>query len=230
MTAAADAAPRRRRARRGEGELLRAEILAAAGDLLAETGSDIAVSIRAVAERVGVTSPSIYLHFPDKESLLEAVCASVFTKLDAAMQDAAQTAPSPFEALRERGLAYVRFALANPEEYRLVLMRRGAGEIGPSNLEQLAAEGAFAHLLESVRECQVAGVFSAGDDPAELALGLWATAHGVAALVIAHPWMLPWAETLLTQVIEGIGLAVRGRVTAGTATEFLAQLDAALSG
>jgi AcrR family transcriptional regulator len=223
-----DVGERRKRARRGDGELLRAEILAAARDMLAETGSETAVSIRAVADRVGVTPPSIYLHFPDKESLLEAVCIEVFTQLDAAMEEAARTADTPFAALRERGLAYVRFALANPEQYRLVLMRRRELQIGPDNIEELAAQGAFAHLLDSVRECQRLGVFVADEDPVQLALSCWAAAHGVAALMIAHPWLMADAETLLTRVIEsmGLGLAVRGRVDEGAAAALLAELDA----
>jgi AcrR family transcriptional regulator len=204
--------------------LLRTEILTAAHDLLASTGSEAAVSIRAVADRVGVTPPSIYLHFPDKETLLEAVCTEVFTQLDAAMEEAARTADNPFDALRQRGLAYVRFALANPEQYRLVLMRRGDGGIGPG---ELASQGAFAHLLDSVRECQSMGVYVESDDPVQLALALWAAAHGVAALMIAHPWMMSNAEDLLTRVVEGIGLglAVRGRVNEDHALETLDLLD-----
>ena len=223
----ASATSRRKRARRGEGELLRAEILAAARDLLAETGSETAVSIRAVADRVGVTPPSIYLHFPDKEKLLEAVCAEVFTELDDAMEQAARSVDGPFQALRERGLAYVRFALANPEQYRLALMRRPEFDFGPSNIEALAAQGAFAHLLDSVRECQRIGVYVADENEVEIALSLWAAAHGVAALMISRPWLITDAEALLTRVIEGMGIgqAVRGRVTAGSAVDLLKELD-----
>jgi len=47
-----------------------------------ETGHAKAVSIRSVAQRVGVTSPSIYLHFADKDALLDAVCARYFERLD----------------------------------------------------------------------------------------------------------------------------------------------------
>ena len=50
---------RRRRAARGAGEHLREEILDAATGLLLETGDAKAVSIRSVAQRVGVTPPSI---------------------------------------------------------------------------------------------------------------------------------------------------------------------------
>ena len=219
--------PRRKRARRGEGEFLRTEILAAARDLLAETGSETAVSIRAVADRVGVTPPSIYLHFPDKEALLEAVCTEVFTQLDAAMEGAAVGAETAFAALRERGLAYVRFALANPEQYRLVLMRRGDATIGPDSIKDLSAQGAFAHLLDSVRQCQQIGVFVSDDDPVQLALSCWAAAHGIAALMIAHPWLMRDAEPIFTRVIEGmgLGLAVRGRVDERGAADLLTRLD-----
>ena len=228
MTAATTSA-RRRRARRGEGDRLREEVLAAARDLLAETGSETAVSIRAVADRVGVTPPSIYLHFPDKESLLEAVCTEVFARLDAAMESAAEGAETPFEGLRERGLAYVRFAIENPEHYRLVLMRRHDLGIGPTDMEQLAAQGAFAHIVDSVRACQGIGVFVADEDPTQIALSLWAAAHGVAALVIAHPWLVgDEAEALVARVIEaiGMGLAVSGRMEPGGGVQLLQKLDA----
>ena len=65
---------------------MREEILDATTELLLETGHAKAVSIRSVAQRVGVTPPSIYLHFADKDALLDAVCARYFEKLDEEMQ------------------------------------------------------------------------------------------------------------------------------------------------
>ena len=79
---------------------MREEILDAATVLLLETGHAKAVSIRSVAERVGVTPPSIYLHFADKDALLDAVCARYFEKLDEEMQRAAADQPSAIEVLR----------------------------------------------------------------------------------------------------------------------------------
>src|SRR5439155_7610529 len=117
------AAPRSR-ARRGEGELLHDEILAAAERLLVETGAEERVSIRAIADAVGVTPPSIYLHFPDKETLLFAVCDRQFAIFDAALESAAATTDNPVEALELRGQAYVRFGLEHPEAYRIMFMGR----------------------------------------------------------------------------------------------------------
>src|SRR3954452_15480765 len=116
---------KRRRAPRGSGDQLREEILDATTDLLLETGHAKAVSIRSVAQRVGVTPPSIYLHFADKDALLDAVCARYFERLDEVMQRVAADQPSNIERLRAQGLAYVRFAMDTPELYRIATMGEG---------------------------------------------------------------------------------------------------------
>src|SRR5436305_12742750 len=105
---------RRARAPRGSGDRLRDEILDAATELLLETGHAKAVSIRSVALRVGVTPPSIYLHFADKDALLDAVCARYFERLDEVMQQVAADETSNLDRPRAQGLAYVRFATQNP--------------------------------------------------------------------------------------------------------------------
>ncbi len=64
-----DAEVERPRARRGEGEQLRDELLDAAEDLLIRHGAMDAVSIRAITREVGVTPPSLYLHFEDNAVL-----------------------------------------------------------------------------------------------------------------------------------------------------------------
>jgi AcrR family transcriptional regulator len=201
--------PARQRARRGEGAALRGEILIAARELLAETGSEDAVSIRAVADRVGVSAPAIYLHFADKDALLEEVCIEVFSALDEAMEAAAAGTTDPMESLRARGLAYVRFAIANPEHYRLVMMRRPE-DGGPAQPPaDMMTEGAFAHLLAAVRRCQEAGLIRADEEPLQLGLVLWAAAHGIASLVIAKP-NLPWAhlDDVITRTIDAIGCGI----------------------
>jgi AcrR family transcriptional regulator len=64
---------------------LRGRILGAAKDLWAETGDKDAVSVRAIAERVGVTTPSIYMRFQDKDDPIDAVCAELFVDLSSAL-------------------------------------------------------------------------------------------------------------------------------------------------
>jgi AcrR family transcriptional regulator len=180
---------RRRRAPRGSGEQLRGEIVAAARECLTRLGSADAVSIRAVAAHVGVTPPSIYLHFADKESLLDAVLVDLFTELDDVMQQAVAGVDHPLERLRQQGLAYVRFARSSPEFYRLAMMnvKDVAGDV-----DGILSHAAFAHFLATVRECQDAGIFAEGD-PLPIGLELWAAAHGIASLLVAKAF-LPWGD------------------------------------
>ncbi|MBV8929943.1 MAG: TetR/AcrR family transcriptional regulator [Mycobacteriaceae bacterium] len=183
---------RRRRARRGLGDLLRDEILDAATELMLETGDAKAVSIRSVAQRVGVTPPSIYLHFADKDALLDEVCARYFEKLDEEMQRAGAGQPSTIEVLREQGIAYVRFALQNPGLYRIATM--GEGRPG-SDVDITLASSAFQHLVVGVQRLIDEGIY-APEDPTSLALEVWTVAHGIAALLIAKPY-LPWGDVEL---------------------------------
>lgn len=93
---------KRRRAARVSGEHLHEEILDATTDVLMQTGHAKAVSIRSVAQRVGVTPPSIYLHFTDKDALLDAVCARYFEHLDEVMQQVVRDQPSTIDRLARR--------------------------------------------------------------------------------------------------------------------------------
>lgn len=180
---------RRRRAARGSGEQLREEILDATTDLLLEIGHAKDVSIRSVAQRVGVTPPSIYLHFADKDALLDAVCARYFEKLDEEMQQVAADQPSTIDVLRAQGLAYVRFALKNPELYRIAMM--GESREG-SDVDVALTTSAFVHMRKSVEALMEEGIYSPGD-PVDKALELWTAGHGVAALMISRPY-LPWGD------------------------------------
>jgi AcrR family transcriptional regulator len=184
---------RRRRAPRGSGQQLRDEILDATTELLLETGHAKAVSIRSVAQRVGVTPPSIYLHFADKDALLDAVCARYFEKLDEDMQRVASQSgpdqPSTIDVLRAQGLAYVRFAMKTPELYRIATM--GEGRPG-SDVDVTLNSSAFMHLRTAVESLMAEGIYPPGD-PTTMALELWTAAHGVAALLISRPY-LPWGD------------------------------------
>jgi AcrR family transcriptional regulator len=180
---------RRRRAPRGAGDQLRDEILDATTELLLETGHAKAVSIRSVAERVRVTPPSIYLHFKDKDALLDAVCARYFEKLDEEMERATVGQTAALDVLRALGLAYVRFALQTPELYRIATM--GEGRPG-SDVDLSLNSSAFAHMRAGVEAMMSEGIYPL-DDPTRVALELWTAAHGVAALLIAKPY-LPWGD------------------------------------
>ncbi|NEW42628.1 TetR/AcrR family transcriptional regulator [Nocardia cyriacigeorgica] len=198
---------RRPRSPRGAGSQLRSEILAATADLLNRTGNADAVSIRAVGKLVGVSAPSIYRHFADKDELIDAVVAQVFEDLDAAMRTAVDDDPRahPIVRLHHLGMAYVRFALDHPEQYRLATApaeTRGA-------VDQVLSSSAFQYFAETVRAAMEEGLVDPGD-PTPIVLELWAAAHGIASLLLAKPY-LPWGDPM--EVAERVlGAACVGHI------------------
>jgi AcrR family transcriptional regulator len=191
-----------------------------------DTGHAKSVSIRSVAERVGVTPPSIYLHFQDKDALLDAVCARYFEKLDDEMQRVSAGESSTVEVLRAQGLAYVRFATENPELYRIATMGEWRSD---SHVDSVLASSAFKHMSAAVEVLMDQGIFPRGD-AAAVALELWSAAHGAASLLIAKPH-LPFgdAEAFTDRVMRA---TFTGHIAAGlvgtdaTPDEVVAQLTA----
>lgn len=107
------AAPRRMRDTYRHGNL-RAEAVQAAFDLATADGA-AALSLRAVADRVGVAHRSLYNHFADREALVDAVAEQGFLKLAERLRPAATRA----DYVR----AYVSFALETPLLYALMKSR-----------------------------------------------------------------------------------------------------------
>jgi len=204
---AKDPSPRRR-ARRGEGELLREEILDATTELLVETGSADKVSTRAVAQRVGCTSPSIYLHFPDKAALMYAVCERQFESLGVVLEKALADIDDPVERMRQGAHTYARFAVEHPEQYRVMMMDEAYSETYEDTLDHLGTSSGFSVIVSAVQDGMDSGQLAPGD-PLLVALTLWAAVHGMVSLLIVKPKLeLPPLDALIdhlcTQFVVGL--------------------------
>ena len=210
---------RRTRSPRGKGEQLRDEILAAAERILIETNDQAALSIRAIASAVGVTPPSIYLHFADRNELVFAVCEKQAEQLDRAMEEAAAGGTDAWDRIRRRGYAYLRWGLDNPEHYRILMMSRPDStpdRFGDERLADTAGlDAVAADLAAAVAEGSVAPV----SDPVREAEILWMVIHGMVSLYISKP-DFPFGpvdsvyETVLDLVAKG--LAPRAPAAAGS--------------
>lgn len=195
----------RPRAKRGEGEKLKEEILDAADRLLLEAGSESAVSIQSITDAVGCTPPAIYLHFADKEALMLEVCTRHFHRFVEAME-VDEPGTDPLELLRKRGRAYIEYGLANPEPYRILFMQK-PGASATRQMTNTAVE-AFAPLTEAVQQCIDRGLFP-DRDPFVISCALWASVHGLTSLMISNPdYPWPSLDELLT-IGMGIALGIR---------------------
>jgi len=186
------AAPRRRN-RRGDGERLRLDLLAAAADLVTQTGDASALSLRAIAARVGVAPPSVYLHFPDVTAVKVALAQQWFADFAAVRDAAAAGITDPATALLVRCRTYAHYALSHPGPYRLMF---GPGLPANANAEadpETPSLRAFDSLVASIRRCQDTGAAPAGGDPRRLAIHVWTALHGEVTLRMDRP-NFPWPD------------------------------------
>lgn len=203
------AASRRRRSPRGEGEQLRDELLDAAEDLLVAHGSMDAVSVRAIADAVGVSPPALYLHFADKDELFFAVCDRRFADVEAVLREARDGAgDDPAEQLRAMGRAYVRYGTERAEYYQIIFGPKAQDVVGDQSLEDSAGLRAFGLLVETV-EAAIASGALVEQDPWLASITVWAAVHGTVMLLISkdalgEQFPLPSPEVLGEQVCETV--------------------------
>jgi AcrR family transcriptional regulator len=95
----------------------RAREAVAAGRRLLEEEGTAALTMRRLAERLGIRAPSLYKHLPDKAALEAAIIATGLEEAAEAFEAAADGADEPLPAL---AAAYRGFALAHPHLYRLM--------------------------------------------------------------------------------------------------------------
>ncbi|OJZ69924.1 TetR family transcriptional regulator [Mycobacterium paraffinicum] len=180
------------------GDLKRA-LTSAALSLVAEKGPK-GFTLTEAARRAGVSAAAPYRHFADKAALLATVAAQGFGDLHAELTEAAST-EDPKERVVDLGRAYVRWAVAHPDHYRVMF----GAELSKADHPELAVAGeqAFGDLLDAIAACQDAGVVK-GRDPRELAAPLWSLVHGVASLAIGGEFGAVGIERDPEAIIAGV--------------------------
>ena len=182
------------------------------------------------------SATTIYLHFPNKEALVQEVCAMEFAPLARSLQQA-ESLTDAMERLRKIAALYVDFGLQHPEHYRVLFMRERindavppvlshSGLQGPSSsatdeeCTALAASTAkeplpYDHLHRAIFKAMAAGCFKAEyRDVVLLAQSVWSCLHGVVALhlVRAQHSTVRWkpVQSILEMSLEALfnGMAV----------------------
>ena len=198
---------------------LRRALLNAAERLVIREGP-AQVSIRAIAREAGVSHAAPYHHFADREALLAAVAGSGFDRLRSVMQVAAGAGgpDDPLSRLQAAGIAYVRFAVANPEIYRLMFSGLLADRSRYPDLEA-STEAAFGVLLAFLGDQGRAKGRGARPDANRIpavATATWSLVHGLAFLLIegllADEVASHGSDEIARQVTRVLGVGLRSAV------------------
>ncbi len=170
-----------------------------------QRGTD-AVSLRAIAQHLGVSPSAAYHHFPDKSALLAEVARRGGAALDDRCEQAlrALAGDTPERAVQRLwgiGNTYITFALAEPELFRHTFRNdcQLDPDFSPTELSQ--ESGIFRALNDTLDELAALGLlrFRPG-----LELLAWTSVHGFACLMLDS--LLPSAasRTMQTAFIRAV--------------------------
>ena len=138
------------------------EIVNAARELLEEEGIE-ALSMRRIAQRLGIRAPSIYKHLTDKDALEAAIISTGFEEQAALFEAALEHSDDPLGAVAR---AYRDFGREHPHLYRLMTDRTLNRELVVPGSEERAA----------------LSLYKATGENMDLARAAWAFGHGMTIL------------------------------------------------
>lgn len=164
---------------------LRREILDTARHLLVKEGYQN-LSMRKIADAIGYSATSIYLHFDSKDELLHALIHEGMMQLQEELASTAEQFPDD-ACVRLRALCrcFIDFGLANPEYYEIMFQLR------PERMERYppqkyrAARNNLDFFGRALEEGEAHGQFDV-DNPQVLASTIWASLHGTVSLLLAE--------------------------------------------
>jgi len=163
----------------------------------AERGGPEAISLKALAKKLGVSQPAPYRHFADREALLEVVTAEAFRQLNAVLVEATGK-PSKQSKLSRFAQATLAFGLRRNGIYRLMFASRTMACARKDSELHNAARETFGLLLEAL-EAPAVGLLRERQ-----ALKIWASLHGVVMLAEQGLLTGQLANTSREELVEDI--------------------------
>lgn len=159
------------------------EIIAAAREVLLETGPE-GLSLREVARRADFVSPAaLYTYFSSRDELLTALFAESFERLAAYLRRVPSDLP-PDQRIVELGMAYLDFGRENPVDLRCILTATALYETLPPDSGIALGLSAARMIAEVFQEGIASGVFGSRGPLSvpEMAYGTWALVHGMVSI------------------------------------------------
>jgi AcrR family transcriptional regulator len=182
-----------------------------------ELGGPEAISISALARKLGVSQPAPYRHFADREALLAAVTAEAFRQFSATLRESIRK-PSKRSKLSRLAQATLAFGLGRNGIYRLMFASRIMACAPKDDELHDAARETFDLVLEAL-EAPAVGLLRERH-----ALQIWASLHGVVMLAeqglltgqAAHMTREELVEDIVEQTKSSLSRAIKAASRKGS--------------
>lgn len=194
---------------------LKKALIAATLTLLKEEGYQ-SLSLRKVSKIAGVSQSAPYRHYNDVESLLADVALEGFQLLGMSLEQVRNRFKrNPLLQFRESGIAYVEFALINPDLFQIMYGNQIQDHSKFAPL-MTAEEETFQVLIKIISDCRDAGVLNS-ENAKQTAMAAWTMVHGIAILLLGKQVMFRNAELkdarkMTKEMIEHLYLGLKVRL------------------
>lgn len=178
---------------------MREAILSAALHLFSDDGYDN-VTMRKIADEIEYSVGTIYLYFKDKDEIffeLHKLGFEEFYKRQLAIQNV----KDPLQRLKEHGLAYIQFAIDQPQYYDLMFISRIPAKTIKQKQNWASGDRTYELLKLNIVQAKEAGYFKVVEVDVA-AFSLWSFVHGISSLFVR--------DRLITIPMESVKTLVAG--------------------
>lgn len=157
----------------------RRTILSAAAKIVGREGLG-QLSMRGLADALGVTAGALYRYYPSKQDLIIDFCRDAITDLRNRFDEIDRKAEDPLSAIRSMMKAYARFGLEDRDRFRMLFLENDQGLTSPL-MEDEGTMLPYRQLAEQVARAAEAGVIVTSDSERSTQI-IWAGVHGIVTL------------------------------------------------
>lgn len=161
---------------------LREEILETSRSLVFEEGHR-ALSMRKIANKIGVSATSIYLYFENKDHLLHTLIEESVEELSTHIEQKAEKAEDAITKFKAIINAYLDFAIQNPEKYQIIYLVQPNAMSRYPREKFRKARRSYELLVKVIEESVTQGLMQV-EKPVIAAYSIWAQLHGVVSVVL----------------------------------------------
>ncbi|SMC94209.1 TetR/AcrR family transcriptional regulator [Rhizobium sp. RU36D] len=157
----------------------RKTILSAAATIVGREGLG-QLSMRGLADSLGMTAGALYRYYPSKQDLIVDFCRDAITELRNRFDEIHRTADNPLSAVRSMMKAYARFGLEDRDRFRMLFLENDQGLTSPL-MEDEATMLPYRQLAEQIAKAAAAGLIATSDSERSTQI-IWAGVHGIVTL------------------------------------------------
>lgn len=157
----------------------RRTILSAAAKIVGREGLG-QLSMRGLADALGMTAGALYRYYPSKQDLIIDFCRDAITDLRNRFDEIHRTVDDPLSAIRSMMKAYARFGLEDSDRFRMLFLENDQGLTSPL-MQDEATMLPYRQLAEQVARAAEAGKIITADSERSTQI-IWAGVHGIVTL------------------------------------------------